>query len=160
MSLKTFLSSIGHFFTDLFSGIQKVWHSLTEAEQAVSIKASSIIAIINANLTAAPADVLSLIQAAFPTMTKEGLTDLLNKANQILGIADNAASGTFEQALQTLQAYLSKYQGNTWITITRAVVEILVTVLEPGTIIQKIETVLEYVYQEFVKPKTQTTTSS
>lgn len=154
--LSNLLASVGHFFSSLFTSTEKVYEELSEKEQQVSKQASGILAIINANLSTAPDIVWQLISTAFPELTKEQVTAALAKAGQVLGALDKTFSGSFEDALATLQAYLNGHEGNTWITITKAAASIIADVLAPGTVIQKIELVMEYVYQTFIKGKVAT----
>ena len=60
----------------------------------------------------------------------------------------------FDAALGKLQSYLSKYEGNSWIAMTKAVVTVLADVfLKGASPIQSVEAVLEYVYRTFIKGK-------
>lgn len=139
---------------DIFNSMAKVWHDLTVTEQAISLQASGIIAIINANIGVTPDVLFSLIQAKFPEFTKEQLTSYLGEAAKVLALADSAAGYTFEQAIAAFQKYLTANEGNGWVATTVSAVNALLSILLPTTTpIQKITIALEYIYQHFVKGK-------
>lgn len=157
MSLKTFLSKLFAFkflwLTDLFTAMEKGWNHLTDEEKLISSKASGWIAIINANLTQVPDVVYKLIQAKFPDVTPETVAAELQKAGVILGIADKEASLSFTDAIAAFQTWLGKQTGKAWETISIAAVHALLTVMLPTTTpLEKISTILQFIYDEIVKP--------
>jgi hypothetical protein len=149
-----FFDKIGIWHPSLHDTIEAAYNKLKEVEKIAVKDASGYIAIINANLDKAPDFVYEIIQQKFPEVTKEAVAAFVNNVNvQILKVDANTPDD-FEGALSKLQAYLSKYEGNTWIALTRAVVSVGADFLSGGvTPIVAIETVLEYVYRNFVKPK-------
>jgi len=149
-----FFSKIGIWRPSIEDAVEDFYNKLHDNEKSAVQNASGWIAIINSNLQATPDFVFDLIQQKFPGVTKESLTDSLNKLNVNILKVDANTPDDFGAALSKLQDYLGKYQGNTWIAMTRAVVAVLSDVLMNGTTpIQKIETVLEFVYRTFVKDK-------
>lgn len=143
-------SWLGHIFDGLFSSLHKAYNSLSETEQEAAKTASGIISVINANLAATPAEVWALIQKAYPAIDEATVTSALQKVtNSILTPLPNG----LENAISALQTYLSKYNGNQWIVISKSLVALIANELAPGTVIQKIELVLEFVYQNFIKGK-------
>lgn len=134
--------------------IAGLYNKLQDTEKTAVKDASGWIAIINANLQAAPDFVFDLLQKAFPGITKETATEKLNQLNAAILKVDTEIPDDFNGALGKLQAYLSKYEGKPWISITRAVVSVLTDIfLKGASPIQAIETVLEYVYRTFIKGK-------
>lgn len=156
----TFLQQIGEFFTNLFNETAKAYNHLEGNEQTAIKTASGWLAIVGSNLTASPDVVFSLIQAAYPSITKDVLTGYLHQLGGQLGIIAADTPPDFTSAMTALQTYLGKHTGNAWIAIIKAVVALLATIIEPGTIIQKIEMVLEYVYQNYIRGKIQTTAAA
>jgi hypothetical protein len=147
-----FFDKIGIWHPDIEDAVASLYNKLHNTEKTAVKNASGWIAIINSNLQATPDFVFELIQQKFPEVTKESIADALNKVNSEILKVDANTPDDFDTALAKLQDYLSKYQGNTWIAITRAVVAVLSDVLLKGTSpIQTIETVLEYVYRTFIK---------
>lgn len=143
-----------HWVTDLFNAMQHGWNHLTEAEQSISLKASGIIAIINANADLVPEEVFKLIQVKFPDVTPEFVHDTLSKAADFLKIGDDAAQLSFQDAIKVFQAHLKDVTGNTWIAKTQHAVGALLTVLLPDTSpLNKVTTILEFIYEHFVKGK-------
>jgi hypothetical protein len=149
-----FFDRIGIWHPSIEDVVADLYNKLHDTEKKAVQGASGWIAIINANLQATPDFVFDLIHQKFPDVTKESIANALNKLNAEILKVDANTPDDFGTALSKLQEYLSKYQGNTWIAITRAVVAVLSDILLNGTTpIQKIETVLEYVYRTFVKDK-------
>jgi BarA-like signal transduction histidine kinase len=153
--LKSFISVIGHFFADLFDATAKAYKNLSVQEQNAAKVASGIIAIINANLDKVPAVVYDLIALKFPQLSKEDIAMALAKVNKAIKKTDELnVSPDLETELLFLQEHLKSYKDKEWIVITKAVVALLAIVFAPqDTIVQKIELVLEYVYQNFIKGK-------
>ena len=151
--VKNFLKSRGLGFVSLFDWFASAWKKLSTTEKDAAVKASGIIAIINANLTATPDIVFQLIQIKFPDITKEKLTSYLSTITSTIKDVDGVVNADFATTLSNLQSYLGKYSGNQWVTITQGVVGLLAGLLAPSTPIQKITLVLEYVYQNFIKGK-------
>lgn len=149
-----FFFKIGLWHYKIDDGIEAAYEKLHDAEKLAIQDASGLIAIINANAKAAPDILFQVIENKFPAITKESVTDFLNKLNAQILHADAEIPDTFEDAVSKIQAYLSKYEGKTWGVITKAVVTIGADILMNGAKpIQIIDFVLEYVYQTFVKPK-------
>ncbi len=149
-----FFAKIGIWHPNIEDAIENLYNKLHDTEKQAVQNASGWIAIINANLQATPDFVFDLIQKKFPGASKESITDALNKLNTEILKVDANTPDDFGAALSKLQDYLGKYQGNTWVAITRAVVAVLSDVLlKGGSPIQTIETVLEYVYRTFIKDK-------
>lgn len=151
------MSIFSKFFSwvgSLFNSMKKVWNKLSDFEKQISVKASGIIAIINANINESPQVLFLLIQTKFPEVTKDKLQSYLTKASGVLGIADSTANLSFEDAVKAFQTYLGKQSGNKWVAVTQGAVGALLSVLSPdATPINKITVILEYVYQNFVKNK-------
>ena len=149
-----FFKKIGIWHPSIEDAIENLYNNLHDTEKTAIKDASGWIAIINSNLKAAPDFVFNLIQQKFPSVTKESIADSLNKLNASILKVDANTPDDFDTALSKLQAYLSKYEGNSWVAITRAVVSVLSDILLKGASpIQTIETVLEYVYRTFIKGK-------
>lgn len=149
-----FFNNIGIWRPSIEEAIESLYNNLHDTEKTAVKDASGWIAIINANLQGAPDFVFDLIQKKFPGVTKDSAAGTLNKVNAALMKMDADTPDNFEGALGKLQSYLSKYEGNTWIAMTKAVVTVLADVfLKGASPIQSIETVLEYVYRTFIKGK-------
>ncbi len=139
---------------NLFNSMEKIWEHLGADEQAASLKASGYIAIINANLGQVPDVVFKLIQEKFPNVTPESVQADLIKAGTYLKIADGVATMSLEDAIKAFQTHLSSVTGNDWVATTQHAVAALLNVLLPSTTpLQKITTILEFVYDNFVKGK-------
>jgi hypothetical protein len=153
-----FFEKIGVWHPKIIDGIEDLYNKLHDVEKVEVTKASSWIAILNDNVGKTPEDIFKLIQVKFPDVTREYVTEKLNKLNAQILKVDASIPESFEDALTKLQDYLGKFQGNTWISMTRATVSVLADVLLNGqSPVQTIETVLEMVYQTFVKDKIPTT---
>ena len=141
------------FLVSLFNSMEAYYKKLATDLQEVIKKASGIIAIVNSNLQATPDIVFTIIQAKYPDVTKEQLTGYLNTINGAINTVSSIAVPDFDTALKNLQAFLSKFQGNAWVSVTQNAVGLLISLLAPSTPVQKLTIVLEYVYNNFIKGK-------
>lgn len=148
----SFITDILNFFVGLLNASRKQYNKLSEWEQTVGQYASGLIAIVNKDLQAVPADVWDVISATFPALTKDVVTGYLNSAGKIVGIINQNATLSFEDALTLLQGYLGKHTGNVWVAITQGIVSILVAVINPSKEVQPVTSIMEYIYQDIVKP--------
>lgn len=144
---------IGAFFANLFTSMKKLYSKLTETEQRMSVVASTFFAIVNANMDKTPEALIRLIQLKFPDFTREQLTAYVNTLTNKMRLVDSFAAKTLEENLKLLQNHLSKFTGNGWKAETLNGVNILISLLLPGTPLEKITIVLEYIYQKLVKGK-------
>lgn len=149
-----FFAKIGIWRPTVTEAIEDLYNHLHEKEQIAIQKASGWIAIVNNNLQAAPDVVFDLIHEQFPDVTKESITDAINKVNAAFLKVEDSTPADYETALGKLQQFLNNYKDDTKNVVIRSVVTILSKILMSGTKpVQIIETVLEYVYQTFVKGK-------
>ena len=149
-----FFYKIGVWHPSFEEGIVELYSKLHGSEQAAIKMASGWIAVINSNLQATPEVIFTILQTKYPGVTRQNVTNVLNELNGALLKIDTATPEDFNTALARLQEYLGKHEGNVWIALTRAAVGVLADIFLKGkSPIQVIETVLEYVYQTFIKGK-------
>lgn len=147
------LKKIFAWVDGLFANMKNLYNKLTDAEQKLSVFASSFFAIVNANIEATPENIIKLLQIKFPNFTKQQLTDYVNGLTNKMRISNSYAAKTLEQNLALLQKHLSNFMGNGWKAETLNGVNLLISILLPGTPLEKITTILEYIYQKRVKGK-------
>lgn len=163
MFLKNLLTKIGTFFIGLFNEAQAVWSQIEPELQKAITDASTVLALISNNLTAVPSDVWALIEEKLPGISQTTVTAAIIKINNTLNTANTiAVDSNFEDALIALQTYLAGLgSGNIFIIIIKAAVTLAVDIFAPASTsgetvgevaIQKVELVLEWVYQTIVKP--------
>lgn len=152
-----FFFKIGVWHPNAENTIAAMYEKLHTIEQEAIEKASSIIAIASQNVDQAPDFIFELIQKKWPDVTKDNAVVFLNNIATKMAYASEHTPTTFDAALAELQTYLGKFKDDGWIASVRAVVSVgavFLTSLHGNTApIQTIETVLEYVYQNFVKGK-------
>lgn len=138
--------------TELFNAAEAEYEKLAPEVQSAIATASGILAIANKDVAAVPTDVWALIETKYPSATQESVTGFLIKIANTFNTANTiASSATFAEALTAVNSLLAPLEGNVWIIAIKAAVTIAVDFITPGTIIQKVEMVLEYVYQTFIK---------
>lgn len=147
-----FLTKIFQWIAGLFSAMKKAFNKLSAIEQELSMKASSIIAIINANLNATPNEILSLIQTKFPGISIIAVSGFLSEAGEVANIFSGASEKSIDEKITIIQKFLAQ-TGNTWVYRTQSLVKALLTVMLPSTPLEKVTVVLEYIYQKLVKGK-------
>lgn len=142
-----------HIFTDLFNAAKRTWNKLEPEVQTALVHGSGVIDIINRNLSAIPADIITLIQTKYPDLDviklKTGLQAVTTQLTKIEAIPDQDLTKT----IQNLQAYLSGLQGKFWEGASSTLAQLLSIVLAPEeTIFAKIASLIEYVYRKKVNP--------
>ena len=150
-----FLIKLFSWLSSLFGVMKRIFNRFSDEEKSLSIKASSIVAIINKNITEAPAVVSSLLQSTYPDLTQEQLEYYLVKAKRILGLPDSK-SETWQDHLKDIQAYLFVEDRNVWVSRSQALVGALINLFLPDSPVEKILSILEYIYQKIVKEITKT----
>lgn len=147
------LTKLFSWILGLFSAMRKTFNKLDESERKLSIKASAIIAVINSNLSERTEVIHQILTLKFPELTQATLSTYFQEVISNLSISDTRSIGTVEQCISVIQQYLVEHKGNIWVNRTQSVVGALITAMLPGSKIQKIMMVLEYIYQTFVKNK-------
>lgn len=152
--MASIFTDIFSFFIGIFNASKKAWLKLETDIQQAAIWASGIIAVINANLSATPAQFWADLQKVFPTLTQAQVTEWLNKAGVVVGIIQTDANLSFEDAVVAFQAYLTKQgTGNPWIVATQGLVNLVLVEINPDIpVIQKVTSIGEYIYIDIVKP--------
>lgn len=145
-----FLSKLFSWISSLFGVMKRVFNSFSDEEKKLSIKASTIVAIINKNITEVPAVVASLLQNTYIDLTQDQLAYYLVKAKVILGLPDSK-SETWQDHLKDIQTYLFVEDRNVWVSRSQALVGALINTFLPDSKLEKILSILEYIYQKIVK---------
>lgn len=155
MSLQSFLSKIGLFFTGLFNAAARTWAKVSPEIQDALKHGSGVLAIINQNVEEAPEAVIYLIQEAFPKLDRPtllaGLRGVAEGLNVADGIVDNDLEGTVER-LQKYLAGLKSERAQFWAAISSLAAKLLALAFAPaGTKWATFEALMEFVYQRFIK---------
>lgn len=151
-----FLIKLLPWIFDLWKAVKKVYLKMSMIEKTAIGNMSGVIAIINANIDQSAEDIIEAIKAKYPEIDLDGLNQALCEVAKALGNVFNLSGAghpyTLYETIGNLKRYLSKFQGDTWIAETKKIVTLLAKIYSPETPIQKFFDVLEYVYQEIVKP--------
>lgn len=146
MKHKTLFGKIWGAIADIFTNAAKeLWNDLSEAEQDALKAGSGAISIINEHLDEAPALVLIEINKKFPTVDFAAILNLCEQFNLF------PYESTVESAVSALQAYLKSKQGTVWENASSILAQTLSIILSKDGRPGKVATLMEYVYQTFVK---------
>lgn len=160
MFLDSFLGKIGDFFSGLFSSAKKTWAKLSPEIQNALLHGSGIIATINKYVDAAPQFVIDAIVAKYPDLHIDQITQGLKKVAVALNIAIDTNDDDLTVVISKLQQYLAstKDDGKVWATISHSLAALLAVVLSPAeTKVASVTSLLEFVYQHFIKGDVQPT---
>jgi hypothetical protein len=146
-----FLTKLWDDLLGIFNEAKKLWKELEPNVQTAITQASGLLAIINANLQSSPAVVWQLIELQYPTLTQANIQNALNDAANKLNVGSKIIDPDFLITIQNLQTYLSTFSGASWESEVQQWVGLLATILAPGTELQTIVAVLEWVYQKLIK---------
>lgn len=143
---------IGQFFVGLFNAAKKTYSKLSDEQKAALQQGTGLVAIINDNLTLAPAEVRALIQKAFPDLDEVKLeTALFEVARSFntTGLQD------LDGAILVLQDHLTRLDGKAWAVASHAAAALLSVLFAPAdTKVATIVSLIEWVYQHFIKKST------
>jgi hypothetical protein len=149
-----FLFKIKTTVIDLTNAAAKVFHQLSEKEQLMASWASGIVAAFNASVDSIPDEVFAVVQALFPTISREYVeAKTVLVSNMITRFNSLVVSSSAEAAIN-IKTYLGSFTGNDWITVTKQVVMFFFNVFSPDTtILEKVAYGLEWAYNHVIKPK-------
>ena len=152
MSLQTFLSKIGDFFSGLFNSAKKTWAKLSPEVQNAMLHGSGIIDIINNNVDKVPSFVIALIQSKYPDITTDKIHAGLKGIADALHIAEGVNDGDLEALISNIQKYLASLNGKIWANISGTLAKAIAAFLAPPeTKFAAISSLMEFVYQTFIK---------
>lgn len=150
--LTKWFNELKDFIGGLFDAAAKAWHKTEPEIQQALIQGSSIINIVRNALDVVPAEVYSLIQKAFPTLSEDKLKTALET---LAGVFQIKVEDSLPDTLGNIQAYLKEHaaSGDTLADgILSTSAQILSIAFAPDqTVMAKINLLIEYVYREFVK---------
>lgn len=150
--LGKFFARIGDFFKSLFDAAEKTWDKLSPELKKAMEQGSGIIELINGHVDQAPDFVFDLIQKKYPELTRDKIHEVLTLAGRELNLIDEVTQPDLTQTIQALQKYLDQKQGKFWATASSLLAQLLAIVLAPsGTKFATVSSLMEFVYQKFVK---------
>jgi hypothetical protein len=154
-------SKIGLFFVGLFNAAKKAFEGLSEAQQQALISGSGIVAIFNDMLLDAPEAIRKAIAERFPELDEPKLESALFELASHFGISFSPTEGSpqnLEDLIILIQTYLLKQKnknGKLWAIASHGAASVLAVLFAPPeTKVASVVSLLEWVYQEFVKKST------
>lgn len=156
MSLKTLFGKIGAFFNHVFDGARRTYNRLTPEIRNALVEGSGIISVINSRLEN-PDGLLGAVLEAYPNIPEEKLKEGLAKAAEGIGVALDATSSDLNHLLTVVQQKLAAAKsenGKKWAAWSSLGAKLISAVLAPeGTKWAVFESLMEFVFRTFVKPK-------
>lgn len=151
---ESFIERFGDWISGIFSTADDVYNQLTDDEKRAAVWGSGLIHVIDQNITAAPDDVKTLIQAAFPDLSIDVVHGFLDELRSRVDTLQSEIPLTLEDAIVWAQKYLASYHGTgTTLDIIRSTAaSILQTLLSPTTPIQKFISIGLTIFHLIVKP--------
>lgn len=150
--LATIVTLFGSIFHHVLAGAEETWKSLPQDVQDALIHGSGIMALINTMLGSTVDQVRAAIQEQFPDVSEAALEAGLFAIAHAFNLAPK--DGDLDDCIAQLQAYLAKQeqQSTVWESIMHTASLTLATILAPnGTMFGALATLIEYVYQTFIK---------
>lgn len=151
---ESFIERFGDWITGIFHHSETLYDTLTAEEKKAGVWASGLIAIINANLNAVPAVVITIIQQKFPDLSVDVIHGFLDEVRNKIDNLGSAIPLTLEDAIVWAQQFLGQHEGDhsAWAVITTTAVNLLATLFSPTTVVEKFINVGLYIYHLIVKP--------
>jgi hypothetical protein len=146
------ISKIGEFFTNLFAGAEHAWKKLSPEVQAAMLKASGIVAVINANIGLTPQFILDAIKKKFPEFSEDKIKSILKSAGEGLAVGEGINSDDLLKMIEAFDAFLAKQKGTNWERMSRTIALGIAVALAPGaTKLEALASLIGYVYHAYVK---------
>ena len=143
---------IGEFFASLFDAAKRAYENLNADQQAALQNGTGLINLINAMTTNTPAEIRAAIQKEFPSLDEAQLESALFSIAKTLGLG---TYGSVDDVINALRARLASLDGKEWATMSHLAASALSIAFAPKeSKIAVITTLIEWVYQHFVKKAT------
>lgn len=151
---ENFIERFGDWITGLFHSSEKTYNSLLEEEKKAGVWASGIIALLNANLNALPAEVIALLQQKFPDLSLDVVHGFLDNLRIKLDNLQSEIPLTLEDAITWGQTFFLKHvhDDSAWAIIRTTATNLLAIMFSPETTVEKFIEVGLYIYHMIVKP--------
>lgn len=148
--LASIVSIFGSIFHHVLSGAEQTFNQLPQATKDSLIHGSGILEIINSMIGSTAASVEAAITEKYPDVNATNMEAGLFAIAHAFGLLPN--EGDLHDCIAKLQAYISSQKGTVWEDIMHSASLLLATVLAPiGTKLGALSSLLEYVYQTFIK---------
>lgn len=148
--LASIVSILGSIFHHVMSGAERTFNQLPQATKDSLIHGSGIIETLNSMIGSAPASIQAAITEKYPDVNQTNMEAGLFAIAHAFGLAPN--EGDLNDCIAKLQTYISSQTGSVWEDIMHSASLLLATILAPiGTKLGALSTLLEYVYQTFIK---------
>lgn len=144
---------IGDWFSHIFQGAKQTWEKVSPEVQSALIQGSTIVALINKYRSETPQFVIDLMEKKGIPVDKA--LEVLNKYSSYIGVAQDINNPDILTTVSNLQQYFDKVkpQGKVWAILSHSAAGLIsVFLAPPATKVASIVSLLEYVYQEIVKP--------
>jgi hypothetical protein len=160
--LASVIQQLGSWFGIVIDKGEQLYEELSDEEKQAAQWGSGVLAVVNQDLNAIPADVIKVIEQKFPELDLDTLHGFIDELRNKVDTVQSQIPLTLEDAIAWLQGHLKKYEGdNTTLgIITKGLANILALIFVPGTAAQKIGGALEYIYHLIIKPHVQGTTAA
>lgn len=147
-----FLERLEDWLENLFSEADSLYNHLSDEEKAAAVWGSGVISCINTYIDKAPADVINLLQTAFPTLSVDNVHGFLDEVLNSINTIQGEVPLTLEDAIAAMQAYLKLHQGSFWATISGAAATLISTLMSPETAVEKFISIGVTLYQTIIRP--------
>lgn len=146
--LKKVWAVITSVFSGLFAELKKMYKELPESQKLALKNGSGFMAFLNTVLDKSPDEVRAGLEHQFNFSAES-----VNRSVEGLCKFFNLPFINFEGGVKALQKFIIEQPDKaSWSKIMNAGGSVVTTLLDPATPQQKITTLLEYTYQEFIKP--------
>lgn len=142
-------SVIVSVFSGLFGELKKLYKDLPEDQRQALVSGSEMMAFLNTVLDKAPSEVIEGLIKQFPKLTDVQISTSIEAICKLVRLPFTDLKG----GITELQGYISGLPDKaSWSKFMNLGASVITTMLNPGTPQQKITLLLEFVYQQFVKP--------
>lgn len=143
---------LGEIFVSLAKGAQKVWEKTQPEIQQALLKGSGIVDVVNKYINEKPDFIIEILKQRFPEFTDEKIKAIFDEVYKNLNLAKDGIVPDLNQTVQNVADYIKQHTGSKWAKVSEEIANGIALFLAPeGTAWNKINTIMWWVYQTFIK---------
>lgn len=143
---------LGQIFVSLARGAQKVWEKTQPEIQQALLKGSGIVDVVNKYINEKPDFIIEILKQRFPEFTDEKIKAIFDEVYKNLNLAKDGIVPDLNQTVQNVADYIKQHTGSKWAKVSEEIANGIALFLAPeGTAWNKINTIMWWVYQTFIK---------
>jgi hypothetical protein len=144
--------AIAQAFVSLFNAAKRAYKNLDPESQKALQMGTGLIHLINEMTEDTAEDILTAIKEKFPDVPVALIESALFQVAQQFGL--NKDVDDLEEAIDHLKTKLASLDGKVWAAVSHSMASVLAAIFAPEQRVAVIVSLIEWVYQNFIKRST------